>query len=78
MGISAVFSLVKTDIESVVHCNVIFNVYNLTSFSLSFCIVYSQVLFYSVEFKYGHKFLKNLLHHDPLTLPNKLVNWLLL
>lgn len=49
IGILAVFSVVTIDIESVVCCNVVTKVYNLTSFSLSFCMVCSQVL-YSVKF----------------------------
>jgi len=42
--------MVKTDIEAVVHCNAVSNFYNLTSFSLSFCMVYSQVLYCAVTF----------------------------
>lgn len=50
IGILAVFSVVKIDTESVVCHNVVSKVYNLTSFSLSFCMVYNQVLYYSVKF----------------------------
>lgn len=66
IGILAVFSVVKTDTESVVCCNAVSNVYNLTSFSLSSSVVYSKVL-YSLKFRFAHRFLKthgHILHHQ--------------
>lgn len=76
VGTLAVFAMVKMDTDF--WCTVMLFLISKLNLFQSVFIFYSQVLCYYVKFWFGYRFLKNILHHDLITMSGDAVKQLLL